>query len=245
MTLIALNYIKMCIPSHWFFFIFPVAQDAPPLVPNNELVHDDINDSNLLSSIPEPDDAPTSRQCAVAQVRPILWNSDWAHLSNSTLSAGGCIVRFWYCFWQSQSLHDMVVHVCNISKSKGRFFVSLSLPLQDTFTEISKQWSVQKRQMFKSEYHFPRKPSCEAFFSELLARLAVAMARRNQCWSDTPLQVTARHPIIWIIAHKRNNFAICMHLHCLPHADSCQFVIAAPGLSVPLSLFPWVRLIGS
>ena len=56
-----------------FSFVFSVAPDSPPLVPDNELVHDDINDIGPLSSKAEPYESPraTSRQRAVAQVRPI------------------------------------------------------------------------------------------------------------------------------------------------------------------------------
>ena len=56
-----------------FSFVFAVAPDSPPLVPDNELVHDDIDDISPLSSIAEPDEPPraSGRQRAVAQVRPI------------------------------------------------------------------------------------------------------------------------------------------------------------------------------
>ena len=40
-------------------------------MPDDEDVYDDINANKHVSSIPEPDDAPTGRQRAVAQVRPI------------------------------------------------------------------------------------------------------------------------------------------------------------------------------
>ena len=53
-----------------FFPLFAVVPDDPPLVPDNELVREDINDNDPLSSIPEPDDPPwaSGRQRAVAQV---------------------------------------------------------------------------------------------------------------------------------------------------------------------------------
>ena len=56
-----------------FSSVFAVAPDSPPLVPDNELVHDDINDIGPLSSIAEPDEPPraSGRQRAVAQVRPV------------------------------------------------------------------------------------------------------------------------------------------------------------------------------
>ena len=63
----------MYLQSLIFSFVFAVAPDTPPLVPDNELVHDDIDDIGPLSSIPEPDEPPraSGRQLAVAQVRRI------------------------------------------------------------------------------------------------------------------------------------------------------------------------------
>ena len=58
-----------------FSFVFAVHPHSPPLVPDNDLVHEDIDDIGPLSSIPEPDAAPlplaSGRQRAVAQVRPM------------------------------------------------------------------------------------------------------------------------------------------------------------------------------
>ena len=63
----------MDLQSLIFSFVFAVAPDSPPLVPDNELVHDDIDAIGPLSSVAEPDEPPraTGRQRAVAQVRPI------------------------------------------------------------------------------------------------------------------------------------------------------------------------------
>ena len=65
----------MPLQSLIFSFVFAVHPHSPPLVPDNDLVHEDIDDIGPLSSIPEPDAAPlpraSGRQRAVAQVRPI------------------------------------------------------------------------------------------------------------------------------------------------------------------------------
>ena len=65
----------MYLQSLIFSFVFAMHPHSPPLVPDNDLVHEDIDDIGPLSSIPEPDAAPLprarDRQRAVAQVRPI------------------------------------------------------------------------------------------------------------------------------------------------------------------------------
>ena len=67
----------MYLQSLIFSFVFAVHPHSPPLVPDNDLVHEDIHDICPLSSIPAPDAAPlmlpraSGRQRAVAQVRPI------------------------------------------------------------------------------------------------------------------------------------------------------------------------------
>ena len=65
----------MYLQSLIFSFVFAVHPHSPPLVPDNDLVHEDIDDIGPLSSIPAPDAAPlpraSGRQRAVVQVRPI------------------------------------------------------------------------------------------------------------------------------------------------------------------------------
>ena len=64
----------MYLQSLIFSFVVAVHPHSPPLVPDNDLVHEDIGP---LSSIPALDAAPlrlpraSGRQRAVAQVRPI------------------------------------------------------------------------------------------------------------------------------------------------------------------------------
>ena len=60
MTLIALSQLTYNSPS-LIFFISPVQPDALAPVPDDEVVHDDINDNDPLSSIAEPDHAPSGR----------------------------------------------------------------------------------------------------------------------------------------------------------------------------------------
>ena len=61
----------MSFPVTALFIYFLVEPDAPPLEPDDEVVPDDNNDNDTLSSIPEPDDPTCRRQRAVAQVRPM------------------------------------------------------------------------------------------------------------------------------------------------------------------------------
>ena len=49
----------MYLQSLIFSFVFAVHPHSPPLVPDNDLVHEDIDDIGPLSSIPEPDAAPS------------------------------------------------------------------------------------------------------------------------------------------------------------------------------------------
>ena len=51
----------MHLQSLIFSNVFANAPDSPPLVPDNELVHDDINDIGPLSSIPELDESARLR----------------------------------------------------------------------------------------------------------------------------------------------------------------------------------------
>ena len=48
----------MYLQSLIFSFVFAVNPHSPPLVPDNDLVHEDIDDISPLSSIPAPDAAP-------------------------------------------------------------------------------------------------------------------------------------------------------------------------------------------
>ena len=48
----------MYLQSLIFSFVFAVHPHSPPLVPDNDLVPEDINDIGPLSSIPAPDPAP-------------------------------------------------------------------------------------------------------------------------------------------------------------------------------------------
>ena len=48
----------MYLQSLIFSFVFAVHPPSPPIVPDNDLVHEDIDDISPLSSIPAPDAAP-------------------------------------------------------------------------------------------------------------------------------------------------------------------------------------------
>ena len=48
----------MYLQSLIFSFVFAVHPHSPPLVPDNELVHENIDDISPHSSIPAPDEAP-------------------------------------------------------------------------------------------------------------------------------------------------------------------------------------------
>ena len=58
----------MYLQSLIFPFVFAVAPDSPPLVPDNELVHDDINDIGPLSSIPVPDESTRLRIFMIIEI---------------------------------------------------------------------------------------------------------------------------------------------------------------------------------
>ena len=76
-------------------------------MPDNELVHDDIDDIGPLSLIAQPDEPPraSGRQRAVAQVRPISVSqvvTSQGHRCTSTLSSCarfGPHLHVWSYFW--------------------------------------------------------------------------------------------------------------------------------------------------